>query len=122
MGIVSALLHQQRIQSFEDAFGVKDVTTQEMQQAIQTWFALYFNGDAPPEEDDCQRIPAIIVNKLYKTAFSEYSAALVRDGAEWLSGELERLSRKAKTAVQYQLVGANVSSSRCSGAGLWTSP
>lgn len=105
MGIVSALLHQQQIQSFEDAFGVKDVTTQEMQQAIQTWFALYFNGDAPPEEDDCQRIPAIIVNKLYKTAFSEYSAALVRDGAEWLSGELERLSRKAKTAVQYQLVG-----------------
>ena len=105
MGIVSALLHQQQIQSFEDAFGVKDVTTQEMQQAIQTWFALYFDGDAPPEEDDCQRIPAIIVNKLYKTAFSEYSAALVRDGAEWLSGELERLSRKAKTAVQYQLVG-----------------
>ena len=105
MGIVSALLHQQQIQSFEDAFGVKDVTTQEMQQAIQTWFALYFDGDAPPEEDDCQRIPAIIVNKLYKTAFSEYSAALVRDGAEWLSGELERLNRKSKTAVQYQLVG-----------------
>lgn len=105
MGIVSALLHQQQIQSFEDAFGVKDVTTQEMQQAIQTWLALYFDGDAPPEEDDCQRIPAIIVNKLYKTAFSEYSAALVRDGAEWLSGELERLSHKAKTAVQYQLVG-----------------
>lgn len=105
MGIVSALFHQQQIQNFEDAFGVKDVTTQEMQQAIQTWFALYFNGDAPPEEDDCQRIPAIIVNKLYKTAFSEYSAALVRDGAEWLSGELERLSHKAKTAVQYQLVG-----------------
>lgn len=105
MGIVSALLHQQQIQSFEDAFGVKDVTTQEMQQAIQTWFALYFDGDAPPEEDDCQRIPAIIVNKLYKTAFSEYSAGIVRDGAEWLSGELERLNRKAKTAVQYQLVG-----------------
>ena len=76
-----------------------------MQQAIQTWFALYFDGDAPPEEDDCQRIPAIIVNKLYKTAFSEYSAGIVRDGADWLYGELERLNRKAKTAVQYQLVG-----------------
>ena len=105
MGIVSALLHQRQIQSFEEAFGVKDVTTPEMRQAIQAWFALYFDGDAPPEEDDCQRIPAIIVNKLYKTAFSEYSAGIVRDGAEWLSGELERLNRKAKTAVQYQLVG-----------------
>lgn len=105
MGIVSALLHQQQIQSFEDAFGVKDVTTPEMRRAIQAWFALYFDGDAPPEEDDCQRIPAIIVNKLYKTAFSEYSAAIARDGAEWLSGELERLNRKSKTAVQYQLVG-----------------
>lgn len=105
MGIVSALLHQQQIQSFEDAFGVKDVTTPEMRRAIQAWFALYFDGDAPPEEDDCQRIPAIIVNKLYKTAFSEYSAAITRDGADWLSGELERLNRKSKTAVQYQLVG-----------------
>ena len=105
MGIVSALLHQQQIQSFEDAFGVKDVTTPEMRRAIQAWFALYFDGDAPPEEDDCQRIPAIIVHKLYKTAFSEYSAAIARDGAEWLSGELERLNRKSKTAVQYQLVG-----------------
>lgn len=105
MGIVSALLHQRQIQSFEEAFGVKDVTTPEMRRAIQAWFALYFDGDAPPEEDDCQRIPAIIVNKLYKTAFSEYSAGIVRDGADWLYGELERLNRKAKTAVQYQLVG-----------------
>ena len=105
MGIVSALLHQRQIQSFEEAFGVKDVTTPEMRRAIQAWFALYFDGDAPPEEDDCQRIPAIIGNKLYKTAFSEYSAGIVRDGADWLYGELERLNRKAKTAVQYQLVG-----------------
>lgn len=107
MSVLSALLSRQKIQSLEQVFQARDVTSSEMQRAIQTWFALYFDSDAPPEEDDCQRLPVVIVNKLYKTVFSEYAASITRSDTlgQWLSQELLLLNRAARTAVQYQLIG-----------------
>lgn len=107
MSVLSALFGQQKMQTLEQVFHAKDVTSGEMQRAIQNWFALYFDCDAPPEEDDCQRLPVVIVNKLYKTVFSEYAALVNREGSleKWLSRELEMLNSVARTAVQYQLIG-----------------
>ena len=107
LGVLTALFGRQKTQSLEQIFQAADVTSSEMQAAITSWLALYFDGSAPPEEDDCQRLPVVIVNKLYKTVFSEYAASVNRDDTfgKWLADELELLNRAARTAVQYQLIG-----------------
>ncbi len=107
MGLLTALFGRQKTQSLEQIFHAADVTSSEMQAAIANWLTLYFDGPAPPEEDGCQRLPVVIINKLYKTVFSEYTASVNRDDTfgKWLAEELELLNSVARTAVQYQLVG-----------------
>lgn len=53
MSILSAI---RTAYGYEDAFGAKDSTTQEMRSAIEEWFALYYNREATKDEDPCQRI------------------------------------------------------------------
>ena len=61
MSIFSALFDQGKIYNFQQAFGVKDITTAEMQAAIRDWAQLYYQAEATPEEDPCQRIPVLVV-------------------------------------------------------------
>lgn len=77
MSIISALMNRNKIYSFEDAFGVKDITSDEMRNAIELWLEMYFENDKK-QLDDCQRLPVLIVKKLTKTAFSEYQASTKR--------------------------------------------
>ena len=76
-----------------EAFGVLDITTPEMDLAIHDWFNLYY-GTTGPEEDGCQRIAYTVVNKLTKTAFSEYTASTKKKD-EFCSGVLDVLDRQA---------------------------
>lgn len=89
--------------NFEQAFGAKDITSAPMKGAIRTWFDLYFDAAPSPEEDGCQRLPVVVVNKLYKTVFSEYEAAV--DCSPFLSRCLANLDRVRKKAMQMALVG-----------------
>lgn len=84
------------------AFGASDITTDDMRNAIKTWFALYFQRKATEQEDPCQCIAYTIVRKLTKTIFSEYEAASDNEFAKKLLAELENICHKA---TQMALIG-----------------
>lgn len=94
MSVISALLNCSKIYNFGDAFGVKDITTNEMKSAIKKWLEMYFDhfGD---DYDDCQRLPVLVVNKLTKTTFSEYETSTDNEFAEKVLDELEEIRRDA---------------------------
>ena len=106
MSVISALLDD-KIYSFEQAFGVRDLTTPVMRQAIEEWYQLYYNAEPSREQNPCQRLPVTIVNKLTKAVFGEYSAAVGRTGAkgEYLGTVLTALDRCRKKALQQALIG-----------------
>ena len=99
MSILSAL---RTAYGYEDAFGAKDSTTQEMRGAIEEWFQLYYNREAAKDEDPCQRIAYTIVNKLTKTAFGEYKATSEDDFAQAV---LDALDSRKRKAMQLALIG-----------------
>lgn len=106
MSVLSALTDN-KIYTFEQAFGVKDITSRDMQKAIRSWFAMYFDGGNPPDEDDCQRLPVLVVNKLNKTIFSEYETSVDGKGDKvaFMQTVLKQMNDIRKEAVQQMLVG-----------------
>ncbi|BAK99002.1 putative portal protein [Oscillibacter valericigenes Sjm18-20] len=106
MSIVSAMFNN-KIQSFEQAFKAKDITSSKMQDAIRTWFLMYMECPPPEDEDDCQRLPVVIVNKITKTTFSEYEATMqVKSAkADFMTALLVKLDKPKKVAMQQALVG-----------------
>lgn len=102
MSILSALFSNQI--SVEQALKAKDITTRPMKKAIQEWFSLYFDTSPTQAEDPCQRIPCVVVNKLTKITFSEYTATV---DDEFLMGCLERLEKVRKKAMQFALIGGD---------------
>lgn len=101
MSFISAAFGNQ-ISGFEEAFGNKDITSGAMKTAIRTWFDLYFSDAKTDEEDRCQRLPYVVVNKLYKAAFSEYEAEAKTD---FMARTLQNLNEVKKKAMQLALVG-----------------
>ncbi|WP_050697606.1 phage portal protein [Anaeromassilibacillus senegalensis] len=102
MSVFSALFNSSKVYNFEQAFGVKDITTQEMRTAIQDWALLYYQTESTDKEDPCQRLPVAIVSKLTKTAFSEYEAA---SDNEYVTKILQALEVCRKKAMQQALIG-----------------
>lgn len=100
MSVLSAIFKNQV--TVEQALGAKDITTGPMRRAIEEWFHLYFDTRQTKEEDPCQRIPYVVVNKLTKTTFSEYQASVEDD---FLSSCLERVNKVRKAAMQTALIG-----------------
>ncbi len=94
MSVISALLNRNKVYSFADAFGAKDITTSEMQEAIKLWLTMYFDH-SDKDFDDCQRLPVLIVNKLEKTTFSEYETSTKNTFAESILNSLERVRKNA---------------------------
>lgn len=85
-----------------EAFGVADITTEAMQTAIQDWYNLYYSNNTPKEENPCKQIPFTVVQKLYKTMFSEYSVSTKDDFAKKILNELNKAKGKA---VQKMMIG-----------------
>ncbi len=88
--------------SFEDAFGVKDCTSQAMRETVREWFRLYYQREATEESDPCQQIAYTIVHKLTKTSFGEYKAV---GNDEFAQQVLDALDTVRKKAMQLALVG-----------------
>lgn len=107
MGIVSAIFDAGKTYNFSQAFGVNDITTQEMKAAIKDWYGLYYNNKATAQEDPCQRLPVAIVAKLYKAIFSEYKAEATGAKAEFAGGVLDALNDIRKKATQQMLIGGS---------------
>ena len=106
MSVLSALLDS-KVYTFEQAFGVKDITSSAMKSAIRDWYGLYYDREPTEKEDPCQRLPVTVVNKLTKTAFSEYAAAPAKESpnAAYAKNVLDGLDRRRKQAVQQALIG-----------------
>lgn len=106
MSVISALLDN-KIYNFEQAFGVKDITSSDMSRAICDWYGLYYQCQPTDKEDPCQRLPVAIVSKLTKTTFSEYTAGTKKDGpkGKYLASVLDALGRVRKTAMQNAFIG-----------------
>lgn len=104
MSVFSAIFDS-KTYSFAQAFGARDITSDAMKGAIRAWFVLYFDGEAPKDEDDCQRLPVVIVNKLTKTVFSEYEATATGGKAPFMTDLLHRLGAIRNDAMQAALVG-----------------
>lgn len=107
MSILSALFDDSKTYNFAQAFGAKDITSEEMRAAIRMWLTLYFDRPESDTEDDCQRLPALIVSKLTRTVFSEYEAKLDGTGSKvnFLRRQLARLDAVRGEAMQQMLVG-----------------
>lgn len=104
MSLVSALFDRGKTYSFEQAFGVKDITSSAMQDAIKDWAKLYYQQEPTKDEDPCQRIPVAIVAKLTKTTFSEYDAAASKAN-DYVGSILDALERSRKKAMQQAMIG-----------------
>jgi len=91
-----------RAREMESEFGAKDITSQAVTKAIEQWFREYYNRESTDEADASQRIPYVIVNKLTRTTFSEYTA---ESGNAFAQSVLDALGNKRKTGVQQSLIG-----------------
>lgn len=105
VSILSAAASSNKLHSIEEVFRQRDITTPEMRTAILSWYAAYFASEPDKHADPCQRLPVTIVNKLYKTIFSEYSATAAGALKPVLQGLLARLDCVRKRAMQLALIG-----------------
>lgn len=87
---------------YAGAFGAQDITSTEMQNAVQEWYNLYFQKKATEKEDPCQQIPYTIVRKITKTVFAEYSTQTENKYAQDV---LKSLHEKKEKAMQHALIG-----------------
>lgn len=94
-------------QGFEQAMGVRDVTSPAMARAIRKWYRLYF-GDPSPGTDPSQRLACAIVAKLERVIFGEYRAQLSGKAEPFYARTLARLEGVRRQAMQQLLVGGEV--------------
>lgn len=83
---------------------MRDITSQQMKSQIQRWYALYFD-DSAENADPSQRLPVLIVSKLYKTVFSEYKCSIGGSQSEFLRRIFDRLDIYKNRAMQQCLIG-----------------
>ena len=105
MSILAALAGSNQVHSIEEVFRQKDLTSAEMRTAILSWYKAYFGAEPDEKADPCQRLPVMIVNKLYKTIFSEYTATVSGAQAAVLQSLVHRLDSCRKRAMQMALIG-----------------
>lgn len=94
--------------TLEEVFGGRDLTSPAMAAAIRRWIELYFEEGGFPDGNPCQRLPYVVVNKLYRAAFAEYTARWTGGGGPDGTVQAEALSALndvARQAVQLALMG-----------------
>ena len=91
-----------RARELASAFGVEDITTPMMSKAVEEWFREYYNRERTDDSDASQRIPYVIVNKITRATFSEYTA---ESDDTFAQSVLDAIGSKHKTGVQQSLIG-----------------
>ena len=110
MGAFLRALANSGASNIQEALGLPDITSTEMQDAIDTWFADWF-ARAPSKElgeDPCQRLPYAIVNKLCKATFAEYDSGLhdtETPKLQWMDGVRTACDKVRRLAMQWAMVG-----------------
>lgn len=86
----------------EEAFGACDVTSEKMRRAMEDWFRLYYEKSAREDYDPCLQLPYVIVRKLTRAVFGEYTA---QTKGAFTNGVLQGLDLCRETAVEQALIG-----------------
>ncbi len=86
-----------RALKFQEAFNVKEITSQEMKAAVQDWDNLYYSRNAKAGENPCLRLPVTIIRKLTKAMFPEYETGA---DDEFVSTTIDALNVRASEACQ----------------------
>lgn len=103
MSVLSAMMNSGKVYDFGQAFGVRDITSQEMRDAIREWFSLFYAQEPDEKEDPCQRIPVEVVDKLTKAVFSEYTAAA--EEGSFTASVLAGLQAVRNKTMQQAMIG-----------------
>ena len=77
-----------KLLDYQQAFGATERTSEQMREAIDNWFSLYYRAEVTEQADPCQRIAYTVVNKVVKAVFGEYS---VRVDDPFYTALLEKL-------------------------------
>lgn len=101
MSVLNALFNGNNLDNIQEAFNDTDTTSAEMQRNINECYELFYAGNSDLE-DNCQKIPVCIIDRLVKTAFSEYKATGSNDKINDL---LKKINKIKKPAMQSVLLG-----------------
>ena len=108
MSIVKALFDQSVI-STDECFGQPDVTSQEMRDAINAWRDTYLKREGDKASDPCMRMAYVIVHKLQKGVFAEYSSDILDKEktakGKWMDRNLSQLDLIRDSILQWMLIG-----------------
>lgn len=108
MSIVKALFDQSVI-STDECFGQPDVTSQEMRDAINAWRDTYLKREGDKASDPCMRMAYVIVHKLQKGVFAEYSSDILdrekTAKGKWMDRNLSQLDLIRDSILQWMLIG-----------------
>ena len=108
MSIVKALFDQSVI-STDECFGQPDVTSQEMRDAINAWRDTYLKREGDKASDPCMRMAYVIVHKLQKGVFAEYSSDILDKEktakGKWMNRNLSQLDLIRDSILQWMLIG-----------------
>lgn len=108
MSIVKALFDQSVI-STDECFGQPDVTSQEMRDAINAWRNTYLKREGDKASDPCMRMAYVIVHKLQKGVFAEYSSDILDKEktakGKWMDRNLSQLDLIRDSILQWMLIG-----------------
>ena len=108
MSIAKALFDQSII-STDECFGQPDVTSQEMRTAINAWRDTYLKREGDKASDPCMRMAYVIVHKLQKGVFAEYSSDILDKEktakGKWMNRNLSQLDLIRDSILQWMLIG-----------------
>ena len=108
MSIAKALFDQSII-STDECFGQPDVTSQEMRTAINAWRDTYLKREGDKTSDPCMRMAYVIVHKLQKGVFAEYSSDILDKEktakGKWMNRNLSQLDLIRDSILQWMLIG-----------------
>lgn len=108
MSIVKALFDQSVI-STDECFGQPDVTSQEMRDTINAWRDTYLKREGDKASDPCMRMAYVIVHKLQKGVFAEYSSDILDKEktakGKWMDRNLSQLDLIRDSVLQWMLIG-----------------
>lgn len=90
------------VYNYQQAFGVWDMTSRAMREAVADWFDLYYRSSADAGRDPNQRIAYAVVGKLVRTVFAEYQLSVTDPVLERFLSPLDTVK---KDALQLALVG-----------------
>jgi len=104
MAFINALFSSDMTLSLQEAFQGKDTTSDEMRKNIQDCYDIYYGGDTELEDTN-QKIPVVIVNKLYKAVFGEYTT--YTDNEE-IRKIIKKIDKNKKGYLQHLLLGGEI--------------